>query len=830
MSQIHSDAHGRIEQRLRALEQAVGAIPAPTPTPAPTPAPAPSGDAFNTYGSLPSPMTLTRASIAHSTTAPGTVFEWAVDDDRYDGSPVDGNLLGLLLEGPMTNELPYSESPGGTGWTNIGAGVTRTTGRTDPKGGTNAVRLQAAAGDNGIFGQVLGLSGYQTARMWAKSNTGSALTIRWRDMPTNSWVEVVVPTTWTPLTTYGLGTTFFNFSIIAGPSAALDVDVWCAAVIETSSTSPSDIPNSGSGTTTRAGDVISIPSGLTNGARDIRIVACYGYADATPREFWIRNVTVSGNAHSFNATDIENFPGSLRVQSITYYAAGTAPAPTPTPPPVSTPGTAPVPSTPPGYIGKLGAAGDSQTIGDTSNVPPIYAPGDAVKTGLAAAGYTFDYAGIYSGVMSPGGWDVTAQGGWTIANLQAQAPAVGALGLDYLSINISTNDLASSTPRPTIGTEYVAMLDAFEAECGEIPIFVFMPVNPGWFNIGNFTLIKSAAANWCAAKPTRRYHDLSLIGMSGSDFNGDGTHYSSTGAQKVADAMVAAMLTFLQGGADGTAPTPAPPSTVFADQMLNGNEGWPIFYMENGRDGFNPTSSKYCGGFVYRMGEGYDPPYMRPWLIFMPEDNGVGGYNYASAPNSLLELSWLRVYRNRGGTGWTKIFERKNPGDWFEWYDQAKGAGSDSYTENAKRPLEVRAYTSNGKLLVPANGFIYGSHVMFHGGSGETWEFQSGDWLSMQIQVRMILGDPNGVDDRVRIPIIGDIGADRTTYPINEYFHGSYLRVPNDGSYRLITATNISTPGCSNCSLLGGPCGAWTGAMSAAQLNANPPPIPTFGS
>ncbi|MGE0745241.1 MAG: GDSL-type esterase/lipase family protein [Rhodospirillales bacterium] len=838
----HYVEHQRLKQQIVDLQAAVAALtPAPgspTPTPTPPPAPAPSGDTFDVSTAIPSPMTLERAGAAHYVSGISTVASASTDVGRYDKAPATGTALGLLLEAAMTNKLEYGEAPGGTGWTAIGGGVTRTTGRTDPKGGTNAVRLQASAGANGIQGQVLGLSGSQAARAWLKSNKGVAQNLRVRDMATNEWVQVTAGTGWQPLTSSGTGTSFFNFTIVASDSETLDVDVWCAAVVETNSTDPSDIPNSGSGTTTKATDRIEIASGLTNGTRDIQIIGRYGAADPTLREFWIRNATVSGNAHAFNASDIEGFPGSLRVTSITYFAAGTAPAPTPTPPPAPTPTPAPTPGpVAPGALGDWAALGDSQTRGWLANPGgAIYAPGDYVKSGLAAVGYTLDYVGIYSGVMEPGGHDVTATGGWTIADLAAQIPAVGALNPDYVSVNIGTNDLASGTARPGIGNDMVALLNSIETECGAIPIFVFAPVNPGWFNSGNHTILKAAMQNWCSQANNRFYRDLSTIGMAGADFNGDGTHYSMAGAQKVAAAMVETIRGYLVTGSGSQAPTPAPASTIYSSQMNSLNEGLPIFFMSKGRAGFDDGSFKYCGGFVYKMNEPGTTGtlILRPWFIGMPEDDGSGNYNYAAAPNSLLELSWFRTYRKPSGAGWGKIYERQDCGNWFNWYDKNQGAQGGTELAEGQRYKTNKAYVaSNGKLYIPLNAFIEGNHVMFHGGSGDTFEFVvgSGTGLSQQLQARIVKANASGPDDRANIPIVMNIGCDRTNGKLDEYMHGSMLKIPSDGSYKLLTNINMTTnKACTGCGLLGKNCNSWPGELSQAQVDADPPPIPVFGS
>lgn len=841
MSEKHNQEHIRLREQIDGILALLnnvpppGTPPAPTPTPAPTPAPA--GDTFDfTAGTMPSGATLTRSTVGwHGTSTPYQLAQKAIDTARFNYVPATGVLLGLLFEQTQENLLHYGRSPGGTGWSDIGAGVTRTTGRTDPLGGTDAVRLQAAAGGNAIFQGITSTPGVQLASLYAKSASGAQHNITVRDPQTNEWTETpVYPDRFQRIAYVGTGTSLFNFTIGAASGEALDIDVWGADFYEDGAhyfISP--YPSNAAATATRGQDVLTF-TGLTNGTRDIEIDWRNGNSvDATHYEY---GVTVSGGTYVLEADDISQY--GMNIREVRFVADGSAPAPTPPPG-----------APPPGPLGNVAIIGDSLMRGWLANPgdssQPIYAPGDRLKTLLAGTGRTLTYVGTETGVMDPGGWDVTATGGWGIAEIDAETANVAALSPAVVFISIGTNDLGVSYP--AIGTDITNYLDDLETAVGSIPIYVGAPVPLSWFDAASYALLYNAMYAWCTGASNRHFVDLGAIGMniSGIDGNGDGTHWSQNGAYKVAGALYTAIT-----GAPTPTPTPAPapstpssPSTIFRTQMESLNEALPIFYMNYGRAGFANGSHKYCGGFVYLMNNvGVTSSLtLRPWFLITPVDNGSGGYNYSSAPNSLLELSFFRTYRRTPPGGWSKIYEmyeNPNSGVWFDWYDANLGAFAGTDIPNDSKTAGQRAYRTGNKIYVPMNAFITGNHVMMHGGTGETFEYgvDSGDWLSQQIQARIILVNSNDADDRANIPICMNIGCDRTNGVLDEYMHGSYLTIPSDGSYKLITATNMSTyKACGTC---GGNVGGVykecydrpLGVMIGSQLDANPPPIPAFGS
>lgn len=88
-------------------------------------------------------VTFTRASTATFVGANGLIQTAASGVPRFDHNPSTGESLGLLVEEPRTNSLPYSQ--GFTaGWHTANAQVT--TGQADPAGGTNAILVKQTNG------------------------------------------------------------------------------------------------------------------------------------------------------------------------------------------------------------------------------------------------------------------------------------------------------------------------------------------------------------------------------------------------------------------------------------------------------------------------------------------------------------------------------------------------------------------------------------------------------------------------------------------------------------------------------------------------------------
>lgn len=619
MSSKHNTEHELLRAQVNALYALIGQVPTPAPTPTPTPTPAPAGDTFDFTGAtMPAGATLTRASIGTRISAARTVADASTDVARFDYGVYSGTFLGLLFEPAMTNKLQLGEQPGVSGWSDIGAGATVTSGQTDPRGGTKAVRIEAAAGNNGIFKQASSLTGYQSAILWIKSNTGVAQDVVVRDMATNEWITVSVTTSWTKYVYSALGTTYFNFTIASPSGSAIDVIAWAAQVFDGMSSSalyPSDYPSDTTANATRSADVLTF-TGLTNGSRDIQIdyaeIGLSGLSTET-----ITAVSVAGATYVLSAADMTTSE-SARVNEIRFIATGTpAPAPTPTP-----------------------------------------------------------------------------------------------------------------TPTP--------------------------------------------------------------------------------------------------------APTPSPASTIFSTQQTSLNEYLPITLTDYGT-GFNGGDStfKWCGGYTSEDGWTGSPAKVNFWFEFNPEDKGGQAYDYTPAPNTTLDVCYMRIYRKRGSDSWQLLQTGSTPADfwWWNWFDR-RGYDINGYPD-------VTNYASSaitGGLTTPVNEFLSSTHPVWHGGSNLGYiDYVAGDRISIQFQARKRLINPNGNNDLANVKLVGHVSSDAANSSgtrVGEYMHGTYYRIPDDGSWILLTCTNIDVlKACSGCNPVGGDCYDYTdGVFSAAELDADPPPIPVFGS
>lgn len=210
-------------------------------------------------------------------------------------------------------------------------------------------------------------------------------------------------------------------------------------------------------------------------------------------------------------------------------------------------------------LGNFATIGDSLKRGWLANPgdssAPIYSPGNKLKQLLEAGGYTLTYVGTQDSVMDPGGHDVTAVGGWGIAEIDLESAAVAALNPTFISICIGTNNLGTSYP--AIGTDFTNYANDLVTDIGDmtgVRILVEAPPKLSWFHSASYDLLHAAMQAWCAADTThRRFLDLNAIGMdvAGADGNGDGTHWNSTGADKVATAEFNAIVAWITGTGGG---------------------------------------------------------------------------------------------------------------------------------------------------------------------------------------------------------------------------------------------------------------------------------------
>ncbi|MDF1737339.1 MAG: hypothetical protein P1U37_18775 [Minwuia sp.] len=122
-------------------------------------------------------LTLTRATVATRIAEGGAPETVAIDGFRLEHNQETGESLGLLVEPAATNLVPSSDDLS-SGWV-VAPNLTRTTGMTDPSGGTKAVRLTctaSGAGDGTNYFRVFPSKGAATSacsEWWVRRVTGT---------------------------------------------------------------------------------------------------------------------------------------------------------------------------------------------------------------------------------------------------------------------------------------------------------------------------------------------------------------------------------------------------------------------------------------------------------------------------------------------------------------------------------------------------------------------------------------------------------------------------------------------------------------------------------
>jgi hypothetical protein len=190
----------------------------------------------------------------------------------------------------------------------------------------------------------------------------------------------------------------------------------------------------------------------------------------------------------------------------------------------------------PANLGNFLMIGDSLYRGNTSSLPNFYSPAQTLRTSLLAGGHTVTFVGHH--LADPGSVPVGANGGWTLTNLNAEMSNFAAANPDTVALQIGTNFLGTDVSA-TVGTDMTNTLNTLNTTLGSgIRYYITAPVNLSWFHQASWTALKTAMQNWCALDSTNRFFgDLTLSGVgtgSGSNFIGDGTHWSSAGANVVA--------------------------------------------------------------------------------------------------------------------------------------------------------------------------------------------------------------------------------------------------------------------------------------------------------
>jgi len=194
--------------------------------------------------------TIARAGTGHFLTGNGILSSKGSNVGRFE-------TRGLLLEPASTNALIHSDDLEDAAWSLLaGAPLTFESGHTDPKGGTTAFKCTASAAS--IYSQSTAALSTNCVSVWFKCATpGGSCSISF-GTSVGSVTQITTNDTWTKYTHVNAedGFVFGSLGFQAGDSFYM----WNPqAEINTYSTT--DIITAGS-TGTRAGDVVSLPSGV----------------------------------------------------------------------------------------------------------------------------------------------------------------------------------------------------------------------------------------------------------------------------------------------------------------------------------------------------------------------------------------------------------------------------------------------------------------------------------------------------------------------------------------------------------------------------------------
>jgi len=194
----------------------------------------------------------------------------SVNEPRFDHDPTTLAPRGLLIEGSATNLLNFSESFATSGGTNNNWGdtnITRTsTIKTDPKGGTTALRITASAGNGTIISSAaIGTSAERTFSVWLRRVTGTG-DIQYTQNNGTNYTTQAITSSWVRYTFTHTANHQVGIRIVTSGDA---IELW-GAQLEASSGASSYIPTVASQVTRNAdsavmNDIASLNYSATNG-------------------------------------------------------------------------------------------------------------------------------------------------------------------------------------------------------------------------------------------------------------------------------------------------------------------------------------------------------------------------------------------------------------------------------------------------------------------------------------------------------------------------------------------------------------------------------------
>ena len=186
-------------------------------------------------------------------------------------------------------------------------------------------------------------------------------------------------------------------------------------------------------------------------------------------------------------------------------------------------------------LGNITLIGDSLFKGHATD---YVSPAQRIGQLLTSGSYTYTWVGTSTGAL-PGNIPCSAQGGWTLADIQADLdvhlgspPGINDLSIKTAVISIGTNSLA--TAASGIAAYLTDLATAMGGLSSTKRILVCAPNQLGYFNAGDYSTLTTNMQNWVAANPYSYYVNLTTANLVSGDYS-DGTHWLTSGADKIAN-------------------------------------------------------------------------------------------------------------------------------------------------------------------------------------------------------------------------------------------------------------------------------------------------------
>ncbi len=453
----------------------------------------------------------------------------------------------------------------------------------------------------------------------------------------------------------------------------------------------------------------------------------------------------------------------------------------------------------PNTLGKIAMLGDSFTRGNLST-DTYSSPVEEFGALLDAASIPHSFIGAF-GDSEPGSVPVTANGGWTIADLSGQVSAVAALNPDTIFVYIGFNDIASSSS--SAAADITDLLNAISTAVGGFAtkrIFVCSPNLLTWFTQSVYEALRDSISAWCqagASSGQARYfinlNDANLD-VLGADGSGDGSHWSGAGADKVAALLRDVVVARTQ--AAGPAPAPAPPPTgapvkpsaaymqsVF-DEMAGEPEAVALDVESYGDPIYDENNNIVgrVGKYLWNKQIGYEP-----WLTAAQTVQGANRYpatswfDYdAAAPGKEWNRStpWFVLFQGRGKNHTANNVAVKVTGAQFEQLFNGADAwdivhGPTSQTMRAYRAslqnvtyqpgaVEVRTEGEDFIIRTPGDWSGYSIHGDWHE-SDSIIDLPAVEGLASRFQMQLVPWDVNQAFDPENASVCCYMGCDMWT-------------------------------------------------------------------